>query len=82
MVYCLVVKKSGSSLRFGVIDLLKLTGVLCHAGAAFVELMSKVFPQSRLQAMFRNIYSHYNDLVCQYNLPLGQMLSYVFHTNY
>jgi hypothetical protein len=39
--------------------------------------MSHGFLQSRLQATFRKFYGCYNDLVCQYNLCLGQMLWYV-----
>jgi hypothetical protein len=45
------------------------------------KLMSQGFLQPRLQAAFRKFYGRYNDLVCQYDLPLGQMLSDVFHTN-
>jgi hypothetical protein len=44
--------------------------------------MSKGFLQSRLQAAFRKFYGRYNDLACQYNLPLGQILSTVFHTDH
>jgi hypothetical protein len=36
---------------------------------------------SRLQAAFRKFDGWYNDLVCQYNLSLGQILCDVFHTN-
>jgi hypothetical protein len=47
------------------------------------QVMSQGFLQSRLQAVFFcNFYGRYNDLVCQYNLPLGQigqMLSDVFY---
>jgi hypothetical protein len=42
--------------------------------------MSPGFHLSHLQAAFRKFYGRYNDLVCQYNLPLGQILSDVFHT--
>jgi hypothetical protein len=45
------------------------------------RLMSQGFLQSRLQAAFRKFNGRYNDLVCQYNLSFGQMLSDVFHTN-
>jgi hypothetical protein len=45
------------------------------------KLMSQGFLQSRLHTALRTFYGRYNDLVCQYNLPLGQMLSDVFHTN-
>jgi hypothetical protein len=30
---------------------------------------------SRLQAAFRKFYGRYNDLVCQYNLPLAEIMS-------
>jgi hypothetical protein len=30
---------------------------------------------------FRKFYGRYNNLVCQYNFPLGQMLSDVFDTS-
>jgi hypothetical protein len=43
------------------------------------KLMSQGFLQSRLRAAFRKFYTHYNDLVCHYNIPLRQMLSDVFH---
>jgi uncharacterized protein (DUF1697 family) len=54
--------------------------------------MPQGFLQSRLQAAFRKSYGRSNDIVCkfycrynnlvsQYNFPLGQMLSNVFHTN-
>ena len=45
------------------------------------KLMSQGFQQSRLQAAFRKFYSRYNDLVCAYNLSLGNMLSDMFDTN-
>jgi hypothetical protein len=41
--------------------------------------MSQGFLQSSLQAGFCKLYGRYNDLVCLYNLALGQMLSDVFH---
>jgi hypothetical protein len=44
------------------------------------KLMSQVFLQSRLQVAFCKFYGCYNDVVCQYSLPLGQMLSDVIHT--
>jgi hypothetical protein len=51
--------------------------------ATAITLMSQGFLQSRLQTSFRKFYDRslcYNDLVCHCNLPLGQMLSDVFHT--
>jgi hypothetical protein len=45
------------------------------------KLMYRGFLKSRLQAAFRKFDGRYNDLVCQYNFHLGQMLSDVFHTN-
>jgi hypothetical protein len=44
-----------------------------------VNIISPV-PQSHLQAAFCNIYGHYNDLVCHYNVPIGQLLSNMLHT--
>jgi hypothetical protein len=43
-------------------------------------LISQGLRQSHLQATFFQFYDRYIDLVCQYNLSLGQMLSDVFHT--
>jgi hypothetical protein len=43
--------------------------------------MSQGFLQSRLQAAFHKFYGRYNDLVCQYSLSLGQMLTDVFQIN-
>jgi hypothetical protein len=37
-----------------------------------------MFLQSRLQAALRKSYGCYNDLVCQYSLSVGHMLSDVF----
>jgi hypothetical protein len=45
------------------------------------KLKPQRFLQSRLQAAFHKYGVRYNDLVCQYNIPLGQMLSDVFHIN-
>jgi hypothetical protein len=45
------------------------------------KLMSQGFQLSRLQAAFRKFYGRYNDLICPYNLSLGNMLSDMFHTN-
>jgi hypothetical protein len=44
------------------------------------KLMSQEFLQRRLQAAFRKFNGRYNDLVCQYRLPVSQMQSHVFHT--
>jgi hypothetical protein len=41
------------------------------------KFMSQGFLQSRLQAALLKFYGRYNDLVCQYNLSLGQ----IFITN-
>jgi hypothetical protein len=43
--------------------------------------LSHEFLQRRLQAAARKLYGRYNDLVCQYNILLGYMLTHVFHTN-
>ncbi|XP_055999510.1 uncharacterized protein LOC130047876 [Ostrea edulis] len=45
------------------------------------KLMVQGFQQSRLKSAFRKLYGRDNDLVRQYNLSLGQMLSDVFHTD-
>jgi hypothetical protein len=45
------------------------------------KLISQGFLQCRLQAVFREFYGRYSDLLYHYNLPLGEMLSDVFHTN-
>jgi hypothetical protein len=45
------------------------------------KLMSQGFQLFRLQAAFRKLYGRYNDLICPYNLSLGNMLSDMFHTN-
>jgi hypothetical protein len=45
------------------------------------KLMLQGFVHSRLQTAFPNFFfSRYNKLVCQYSLPLSQMLLDVFHT--
>jgi hypothetical protein len=45
------------------------------------KLMSQEFQLSRFQAAFHKFYCRYNDLICQYNLFWGHMLSDTFHTN-
>ena len=45
------------------------------------KLLSQGFQQSRLKAAFRKFYSRYNNSVNQYDLPLSQMLSDVFHSH-
>ena len=45
------------------------------------KLMVQGFQQSRLKSAFRKFYGRYNDLVRQYNIALGQMLSDMFHTD-
>jgi hypothetical protein len=44
--------------------------------------MLQGFEIAHLKAAFRKFFGRYNDLVYQYNVSLGQMLSDVFHTNY
>ena len=44
------------------------------------KLLSQGFQQSRLKAEFRKLYGRYNNFACQYDLPLSQMLSGVFHS--
>jgi len=45
------------------------------------KLMLQEFLQPRLKSAFRKFYGRYNDIVWNYNLPLGQMLSDLFHTD-
>ena len=45
------------------------------------KLIKQDYQQSRLKSSFRKFYGRYNDLVSKYNLPLGRMLTDVFHTN-
>jgi hypothetical protein len=45
------------------------------------KLMSQEFQHSRFPAAFCKFYRRYNDLICQYNLSLGHMLSDMFHIN-
>jgi hypothetical protein len=42
-------------------------------------LMSQGLLRSRLQAAFHKFYGRYTDLLCRCNLPLGQMLLYVWY---
>ena len=45
------------------------------------KLMLHGFQLFRLQSAFRRFYCRYNDLICQFNLSLGHMLSDMFYTN-
>ena len=45
------------------------------------KLLLQGFQQSRLKAAFRKFYDRYNNLVYQYDLPLGQMLSDLCHSH-
>ena len=45
------------------------------------KLLLQGFQQSRLKTVFRKFYGRYNKLVYQYDLPLSQMLSDVFHSH-
>jgi hypothetical protein len=58
-------------------DCLTCDEFLIRGGLLTNRLMSQGF----IRATFRKFYGSYNDLVCQYNLPLGQMLSDLFHIN-
>jgi hypothetical protein len=44
------------------------------------KLMLQGFNESRLKSSFRKFYGRYNDLVCDYKLPLAHMLDDLFHT--
>ena len=44
------------------------------------KLMLQGYNESRLKSPFRKFYGRYNDLVCDYKLPLAQMLDDLFHT--
>jgi hypothetical protein len=43
------------------------------------KLMLQGYNESRLKS-FRKFYGRYNDLVCDYKLPLAYMLDDLFHT--
>jgi hypothetical protein len=44
------------------------------------KLMFQGYNESRLKSSFRKFYGRYNDLVCDYKLPLAHMLDDLFHT--
>jgi hypothetical protein len=44
------------------------------------KLMLQGYNESRLKSSFRKLYDRYNDLVCDYKLPLTHMLDDLFHT--
>jgi hypothetical protein len=43
------------------------------------KLMLQRYNESRLKSSFRKFYGRYNDLVCDYKLPLSHMLDDLFH---
>jgi hypothetical protein len=43
-------------------------------------LMFQGYNESRLKSSFRKFYHRYNDLVCDYKLPLAHMINDLFHT--
>jgi hypothetical protein len=56
---------------------------------SLVSVLSEIFRydadlsdynESRLQSSFRKFYGRYNDLVCEYKLPLVHMLDDLFHS--
>jgi hypothetical protein len=55
--------------------------ILIRSSLLTDRLKSHGFLQSHLQTGFRIFYGCYNNLVCSYNLPLGHMLSDMFHAN-
>jgi hypothetical protein len=44
------------------------------------KLMLQGYNASCLKSTFRKFYGRYNDLVCDYKLPLAHMLDDLFHT--
>jgi hypothetical protein len=44
------------------------------------KLMLRGYNESRLKSSFRKFYGRYNDLFCDYGLPLAHMLDELFHT--
>jgi hypothetical protein len=44
------------------------------------KLMLQGYKESRLKSSFQKFYGRYNDLVCDYKLPLAHMLDDLFHT--
>jgi hypothetical protein len=62
-------------------ELVRHTMFLVRGSLLTNKLMSQGFQLSRLQAAFRKLYGHYNDLICPYNHSLSHMLSEMFHTN-
>jgi hypothetical protein len=44
------------------------------------KLMLQSYNESRLKSQFCKFYGRYNDLVCNYKLPLTHMLDDLFHT--
>jgi hypothetical protein len=44
------------------------------------KLMLQGYNVSRLKSPFHKFYGRYNDLVCDYKLPLAHMLDDLFHT--
>ena len=44
------------------------------------KLMLQGYNESRLKSSYRKFYGRYNDLVCDYKLPLAHMLDDLFHT--
>jgi hypothetical protein len=42
--------------------------------------MLQGYNESRLKSSFHKFYSRYNDLVCDYKLPLAHMLDDLVHT--
>jgi hypothetical protein len=44
------------------------------------KLMLQGYNESRLKSLCHKLYGRYNDLVCDYKLPLAHMLDDLFHT--
>jgi hypothetical protein len=43
------------------------------------KLILQGYNESRLKSSFRKFYGRYNDLVCEYKLPLARVLDDLFH---
>jgi hypothetical protein len=52
-----------------------------HLSIRVILLTNKLIPQGFLQSRLRTAFLRFKDLVYPYNLPLGHILSDMFHTN-
>ena len=85
------ISPSSTSLTFVVISQLQLIRYVraCSTYDQFLvqgslltnKFMSLGFQLFRLQVSLRKFHGRYNNLICPYNLSLGNMLSDIFHIN-